>query len=207
MAITKEFLNDDFDALTTFLSGSGMFGSVTHTDNIITCKDDNSNTVLTIDHSASSVVMTAYASTLVSQSISVSSTKPKYGYTCTNGLMFHMQTSNNYRQHFAITKTNLDKLAVVMTKTSTANSTEQACRSFYCIANGDVAPISSNEFTPTAKNQTQLVPFTTDSASGVISYTPNAAYLSVAQNYSMGFGTLTINGDEYLTNGYWVIKD
>lgn len=207
MAITKEFFNEDFDALTSFLSGSGMFGSVTHVSSVITCKDSDNNTVFTIDHSASSTVMTVYASNSVSQSISPSGAKPRYGYSCTNGLIISMQTSNSYRQYIAVARTNLDKLALVMSSSGSALSIENAAKSFYCVSFGDVAPLSTNTFTPLSKNQTQIVSFTTDSASGVVSYTPNAGYLSNAQYYNMGFGTLTINGDDYLTNGYWVIKD
>ena len=207
MAITKEYLNDDFDALTSFLSDSGFFGSVTHSESVITCKDSDNNTVLTIDHSASSTVMTVYASNLVSQSISANGAKPKYGYSCTNGLIIHMQSSNNYRQFIAVAKTNLDKLAVVMSSTGTASSIENASKSFYCVSFGDVAPLATDTFTPREKNQTQIVPFTTNNAANTVSYTPNAGYLAVAQYYNMGLGTLTINGDDYLTNGYWVIKD
>lgn len=206
MAITKEYLNQDWNDLTTFLSGSGFFGSVTHAEDVITCKDSDNNTVMKIDHSVSSVATTVYADTSVSQSVS-STCKPEYGCKCTNGILIYNKSSNSYRQFILVTKTNSNKTAVVLTSQSNAQSSKNACETYYCISIGDTTPLATDTFTSREKNQTQIVPFTTNNAANTVSYTPNAGYLSVAQYYSMGLGTLTVNGDDYLTNGYWVIKD
>lgn len=205
MAITKEYLNQDWDDLATFLSESGFFGSVTHAENVITCKDDD-NTLLTIDHSASSVAFTVYASDSVYKSINITnSPKPSYGCKCTNGIMLDFLASASHYMILAA-KTNNNKTAVIISSTS-GSGYENPSKTYYCVANGDDGPLATDAFSPRSKNQTQIVTFTTNNAANTISYTPNAGYLSVAQYYSMGLGTLTINGDNYLTNGYWVIKD
>ena len=67
--------------------------------------------------------------------------------------------------------------------------------------------IEANTYTAKAGEQTLLCPFCTNANLGEPSYTPNAFWIPFGQYYSMGYGTLAMNGVTYLTNGYWCIKD
>lgn len=133
-----------------------------------------------------------------------------YAAICENGAMISLYgvtgSSSNNAANIIITKTNLDKTAIVLTSGS-----ESVNARFFTnvrsVTRSDALPAQALTFTPISAGQTVLVPFTTEATDGVISYTPNAFYMPKGQYYGMGFGKFTADGKTYMSNGYWAILD
>lgn len=205
MAITKDYLNtSDLNTLATWMRTNlvpDYFAAVTYDSSIITCTDADGNTLLTFDSNG----VTAYKSA-ANNTAMYSSAPQSWTYACmsANGAYLVGTTIFGSVACMIIAKTNNGKTAIITSDESTAN----VCRSnIKRVAWGDTIPDTTHAFNVYTENQTQLVPFCTDAALGTASYTPDAFYMPVCQNPSMGIGKLTLDGTDYLTNGYWAIKD
>lgn len=210
MAITKTYINGDFSVFGSFLESSGLFDSVVVSGSTITCKDADNNTLLTFSVASSTITITAYASASVSKSVQynygagyVGRVVIEYGYACANGVMLKF-SGENANACVLITKTNNGEIVTIM---SSSTSDASAYTTIWCIAWGDVAPFSNFTFTAHERNQTVIAPFATCADIGDVSYTDKAGYMPFGQYYNSGYGTLNIDGVEWLTNGYWAIKD
>lgn len=205
MAITKTAINNDFNILQSFLQSSGLFGSVELSENTITMKDSDGNTTIaTID---TNITITAYAnsSTYIAASYSqYNGATIQYGYKCANGIILPVTGNSNKSAHIMVTKTNNNKVAFTFTKTHINGA--YAYTNYFCVAWGDI-DVSEFSISAKASEQTLMCPFCTNANLGGTSYTPNAFWMPFGQYYNMGYGTLTMNGVAYLTNGYWCIKD
>lgn len=203
MAITKDYLNtSDLNTLATWMRTylvPDFFAAVTFAGSTITCTDADGNTLLTFGTG-----IAAYKSQSASVTLSSSMPTPiTYACMCANGAYMHFGTSST-QSDLIITKTNNNKTAIVYFQ---GNVTQLARNNFRVVAWGDTTPDTLRAYTATEANQTQFVPFCTDAALGDVSYTPNAFYIPVGQNYNVGIGKLTMDGVTYLTNGFWAIKD
>lgn len=208
MAITKTTINGDYSALQSFLQSSGLFGSVELGENAVTMNDGDGNTLATLANSGAGSIFTAYANASNSaQGNYVNGGQVISAYKCTTGVVLELTVLSNtsYKACVAITKTNNNKIAFVFT-TTLGNNAAAVFQNYHCVAWGD-STISANAFTGKASEQTLMCPFCTNANMGDTSYTPNAFWLPFGQYYNMGYGTLTMNGVTYLTNGYWCIKD
>lgn len=208
MAITKTYINGDFSVFGSFLESSGLFNSVVVSGSTITCKDADENTLLTFSNASQTMTITAYASASASKYVQynygTSSTQVtiEYGYACTNGVMLKFG-GMNYKACVMITKTNNGEIVTIMSNSASTNPYTVV----WCVAWGDVAPFSNFTFTAHERNQTVIAPFATCADIGDVSYTDKAGYMPFGQYYNSGYGTLNIDGVEWLTNGYWAIKD
>lgn len=202
MAITKDYLNtSDLNTLATWMRTNlvpDYFAAVTVESGVITCTDADGNTLLTKGSNS----LTAYKSASASAGIS-----PHAGmqtvteaYNCANGALL-VFSNGTYTAHVLITKTNNGATAIVFSQPTIPGFTN----GISSVAWGDILPNNAYAFTALTANQTQLVPFCTDAALGTVSYTPNAFYIPVGQYRA--FGVMTLDGVNYLTNGYWAIKD
>ena len=220
MAITQTYLYTSIDRLKTFLGTlvPKYFASVEYTDDTntgVTCKDSDGNTIFTVEVDGSNWIYTAYADSENHISKSDGYIKPVYGYTCANGAMIVLATSNNIhsvtdmRGGVIISKTNNGKTGFVIgggANYSNIYSTFNTC------SWGDAVPLISDvagyRFSEGVTNQTQtlMLPFITHCALGEKSYFPNAFFIPVAQTRTV-LGELVTDGVKYLTNGYWAIKD
>ena len=182
------------------------FGSVVATSSTnIECYDSDGNTILII-HPATGNAITVYASETTSISLSNSEAinKITYAAACSHGCLLTFASGSNGRMEVLITKSNNNITTIVFRKGLDGGQLS----GFYCVAWGDIDPISYLSVTPiTTAQQTQIVPFVSNAPYGTISYTPDAFYIPVGQYYNMGIGQMTLNGNIYLTNGYWAIKD
>lgn len=208
MAITKESINSqDISVLAAWMLTHlvpDYFAAVTLEDSTITCTDADGNTLLTIS-GTSTIVLNAYKSASNVFTVSRAGVGAcDYCTACANGafIVWRQATAGNpMQQALLITKTNNDKTALVF------SGAANYAGNVYCVAWGDAMPNNVRAYTPLTANQTQLVPFCTDTALGDVSYTPNAFYMPIGQYFTAGFGALTIDGVTYMTNGYWAIKD
>ena len=213
MAIIKDYLNTNSmntlaDWMTQHLVPT-YFGSVVATSSTtLNCYDSDGNIVLIIHpgSSSSNNAITAYASETVSISLTNNEgiSKITYAAVCSRGCLLTFSSGTNGRMEVLITKSNNNITTVVFRKGLDGGQ----LGGMYCVAWGDIDPISYLSVTPiTTAQQTQIVPFLSNAPYGTISYTPDAFYIPVGQYYGMGIGQLTLNGNIYLTNGYWAIKD
>lgn len=206
MAITKDYLNtSDLGTLAAWMQANlvpDYFAAVTFGNNTLTCADGEGNTLLTI--SAISGVVTAYKSASITVTLTSAIPAPfTYACTCANGAIIESVSGQNHGC-MLITKTNNGATAIVFS----AGTSGTVCRSgIKSVAWGDGQAENTRAFYTSTEEQTQIVPFLTDAAFGAVSYTPNAFYIPVGQYYNAGIGVLTISGVNYLTNGYWAIKD
>lgn len=208
MAITKTYINGNFSVFGSFLESSGLFDSVVVSGDTITCKDADENTLLIFSNASQTMRITAYANASASKYVEynygTSSTQVtiEYGYACTNGVMLKFG-GMNYNACAMITKTNNGEIVTVMSNSEITNPYTVV----WCVAWGDVAPFANFTFTANERNQTVVAPFATCADVGDVSYTDKAGYMPFGQYYNSGYGTLNIDGVEWLTNGYWAIKD
>lgn len=109
-----------------------------------------------------------------------------------------------------ITKTNNNKTAVVCSCNYQTGNSGQEYKYTY------IAPViyggTGYNFTysPISSKQTQLVPFNIKMDEyDQIYYTPNACYMPVSELYSYisGYKFTAPDGYEWITNGYWAIRD
>lgn len=130
---------------------------------------------------------------------------------CDNGFMLtgQVEDSNSYARDFAFlcAKTNNGKVAIVYPSTY-QTGTARYTTALQHVAFGDSATMSTTTtFTPEAGQQTSLVPFSTNADVGYVSYTPNAFWIAMSQNYNIGIGKFRMGGDTFITNGYWAVRD
>ena len=125
---------------------------------------------------------------------------------CSGGLMITRSVSNGFA-HIIFTKTNNNELAIICV-VKNGSSTSYVYKDIHSVAYGDATDASKLiSFTPTSQNQTQFVPFTTYAVADTTSYTPNAYYLPTTQYAFIGYGKISDGVNNYITNGYWAIKD
>lgn len=216
MAINRVFINGNASALKTFLEGSGFFSSVTADQwNNITLagKDGHVGALIT-----SSGVTLYWDDNTGNHHLDItfgSYGGVTYAYSCSNGVMLAIHQNSNYNAYIMITENNLGELTFIVSYTSGTSSGTGHLTQCFAMAYGDegaLAHPSSSVYnpiiiTPIVRNQTQITPFVTYAEEGTLSYTPNAGWFSASQNYGTGDGKILINGDLYITNGYWAIKD
>lgn len=211
MAITSEYIGGDNEKLREFLEDSGFFGSVLYDSgtDTVTMKDNDNNILATFGDNT----FTAYVDATHSASRKfVNSTG--YGihtaYKCGNGILLKFSGFSagylGYQTHILITPTNNNKLCFVFSN-SNAQGTYTDYINFYIVAWGDSVDITARTMGYNNNAQTLMIPFLTNANVGNTSYTPDAFYLLYAQYYSMGYGIITLNNTNYLTNGYWAIRD
>jgi hypothetical protein len=129
-----------------------------------------------------------------------------YAAICENGAMISLcGAAGGNACSIIITKTSNDETAVILSSSGTTES--RLYTSVRSVTRSDALPAQALTFTPVSGGQTQLVSFTTESATGVVSYTPNAFYIPKGEVYGIGFGKFEMGGKAYMTNGYWAILD
>lgn len=188
------------------------------TNKMITLTDNDNDVVLTVKERASSEVgyFRAYRSetnyygfTLNLFPATTGSTTQAIG--CENGCIIvgSIVDSSGYGKPFAllIAKTNNDKIAFIFPLPETASQSSMLYTNLDHIAFGDDTTfVSKTSFTPETGRQTILNVFGTNPKLTESSVTPKAFYISCDTGYSSALETFTLNGEEFITNGYWAIS-
>lgn len=130
---------------------------------------------------------------------------------CDNGFIVDMKvaTSASYGAPFAflISKTNNNKIAVVWPSEANYTENQQYTTDIQHVAFGDSQTLSTvTTFTPETAQQTTLCPFGTNADVGTASYTTDAYYMPMGQNYNSGLAQFSIGNDHFITNGFWAIR-
>lgn len=200
-----------------------FFGGLTLDSNKITLFSDSekTNKVLEIGYLGSDPYKCAKVYKTNSSSVILGSSNSPYtlssatAWLCNGGVYLRLEWSDTIL-HILITKTNNGVTAVIAnvvngtSSDSSSISTRVAALSTHItsIARGDDTDTNKTiTFQPDSQNQTELVPFTTYSTYGSVSYTPYAFFCRTGQYYGLDSGVISYNGVNYVTNGYWALKD
>lgn len=129
---------------------------------------------------------------------------------CDNGIVLDTSYSYNVSRKFGllIAKTNNDKIACVFSYGGTVTTNDNYLYTqLQHVALGDSTTMSTTTtFTPETAQQTTLCPFGTNADVGTASYTTDAYYMPMGQNYNSGLAQFSIGNDHFITNGYWAIR-
>lgn len=204
MAISKTYVNNDFSILAQVLQSSGIFESVEYDDSndryLITCKISGGKTFLTFQRPTSGNYYTIIVYVNETDSVTLISSY-SYGivdaYTCGGGILM----GGEY-DAFIVTKTNNNVPCVVYNDTTTGKTSKT-------VAWGDQVPAQQFEYYPYKRDQSQIVPFSSNPPIGIASYTPDAGYMPITQfsTDSRSFGRIYDGSDEYITDGFWAVRD
>lgn len=137
--------------------------------------------------------------------------------SCDGGVLIHMTGDDRVTPSggLIITRGNDGKTVIIGNTNYTARGDTSGTSQIYrytkvnMIKWGDITA-SNVQLTFNAQriNQTQLVPFTTYCNAQTTSYTPDAFWMPFGEFYEVNSGKfLGPNGVEYVTNGYWAIRD
>lgn len=214
MAITRAQVTG-FQALASWLSenATAIFGSVTYTSNNVIATDKDGNTAFALMYNDNYPLIRAYrsASSYIDSEYIVGAFNATFNLImCDNGIIidFSYYFNGNCKGAILIAKTNNDKLAIIFSRGGSGVTTDYAYKQLKHVALGDSTTMSTTTtFTPESGYQTSLVPFSTNADVGEVSYTPNAYWIAMSANYSMGIGKFRMGGDTFISNGYWAIKD
>lgn len=218
MAITKTYLYNS-DAATelenvyAWLQANAVpeyFDTVTTDGTSVTCTVDGVEMLKYTPGATSNcfVITTKSGVSRSVQSQSVNGSFVCYAYKCANGIAFTPNISAYYDLFtLIITKNNNGETTVVSNAYFSYSSIGNiALQNISAVSLSCVAPLKMFTFTRTDYNITTRVPFPCNGELGNPTYTPNAFYLPHSQSTAAGV-VLTIDGVDYISSGYWAIKD
>ena len=181
------------------------FASYTMDGNTMIAKDAQNNVMLEWD--GSNVKIYKSATVFDTKAADTASAGTYTISKCNGGIMVIAGSESSHEMSLILTKTNNDVTAVIV-GSGTSNRVSALTNGIGVAAWGDAEDATKTRtFYPSAQNQTQFVSFTTYAKPDTVSYTPKAFYLPNGQYYSLEYGKIIVNGDTYITNGYWAIID
>lgn len=192
-----------------------IFKSVTFSSGVLTATDADDNTVLEI-HGGTGSVNQGYFRAYRAESNYIGFTLSTFPMStiqiigCDNGFIIGCTIKIGYGDvNFAVlfAKTSNGKVAIIFPSSPNATSPQQYTTALNHVAFGDSATmVTTTTFTPETAQQTTLCPFGTNADVGTESYTTDAYYMPMGQNYNSGMAQFSIGNDHFITNGYWAIR-
>ena len=189
----------------------GISAATTGSYTGIVIKDSDNNTIVNSNHQFSWMGLVAYYNNGASYAgnyayIDASSSGHNVVYdiySCSNGLLIKLHDigtagESSKFQWVIITKTNNDKIAVIV-NSKDASYNDPVC----CIY--DQTSTQACTYTSNSANSTSLSNFVGKGSIGVDSSCQYAFFMPIYQYNSTGI--LTGDGIDYITNGYWCIQD
>lgn len=189
----------------------GISAAIVGSEAGITIKDSDNNVIVnsnTISSWMGLVAFYNYGSSYAGNYTYIDPTSSGHNvvydiYSCSNGLLIKLHDigENADRTKFQwalITKTNNDKIAIVV-NSNDASFNNPVC----CIY--DQSSAQTCTYTSNIANSTSLTNFVGKSSIGVDSSCQYAFFMPLYQYNSVGI--LTLDGIDYITNGYWCIQD
>lgn len=190
-----------------------IFKSVSYNSSsrTITATDDSDNLVLSIEPAKLKAYRAENNAIEYSDNYElIASSWPTQVIGCDNGFLTVGRYGLNGDSRFAllVAKTNNGKPAIIFNRYGSATDNQVFYNGVKHVAFGDSPTMSTTTtFTPEVGQQTSLVPFSTNADIEEVSYTPDAYWIAMSANYSMGIGKFRMGGDTFISNGYWAIKD
>lgn len=189
----------------------GISAATTGSYTGIVIKDSDNNTIVNSNHQFSWMGLVAYYNNGASYAgnyayIDASSSGHNVVYdiySCSNGLLIKLHdigtnADTTKFQWALITKTNNDKIAVVVNNSNAAYNNPACC--IYDQSSTQACTYESN-----SANSTSLSNFVGKGSIGVDSSCQYAFFMPLYQYNSVGI--ITLDGMDYITNGYWCIQD
>lgn len=189
----------------------GISAATTGSYTGIVIKDSDNNTIVSSNFQSAWMGLVAYYNNGASYAgnydyidASSSSHNVVYDiYSCSNGLLIKLHdigpnADTSKFQWAIITKTNNDKIAIVVNSKNAAYNNPVCC--IY-----DQSSTQDCTYTSNSANSTSLSNFIGKGSIGVDSSCQYAFFMPLYQYNSVGI--LTGNGMDYITNGYWCIQD
>ena len=189
----------------------GISAATTGSYTGIVIKDSDNNTIVNSNHQSSWMGLVAYynnGASYVGNYAYIDASSSGHNvvydiYSCSNGLLIKLHdigtsADTTKFQWATITKTNNDKIAVVV-NSNDASYNNPVC----CIY--DQLSAQTCTYTSNIANSTSLSNFVGKGSIGVDSSCQYAFFMPIYQYNSVGI--LTIDGIDYITNGYWCIQD
>lgn len=187
--------------------------SIDMESNEIVCTVDSTQflkiTNLTNDGTIAFTVTTKNGTT-TSSGLKTTSALFEYAYSCENGIIFTDTNLDSNKGTFGICKTNSGDTVIIFPRGS---SSMTSTSSVYCILSAEnLCAISVCDDTLYAFNvkrcsatvhMTSLAPIPTNCIDG--RYCKDVFYMPFCENTAIG--VLNINGVNYLSNGFWCVKD
>ena len=225
MSITRATLAS-VEALAAWMQTNAVpniFKSVTYENSILTATDADDNVALEIKAGTATNnqgYLKAYRASGNSVDIQIMKF-PHQGTNidiigCDNGFIvgcdvtiYNSGSGMTLQRAFAFlcSNTNNDEPAVVFPAQTSSTANAQYTTGLQHVAFGDSATMSTTTtFTPETAQQTTLCPFGTNADVGTASYTTDAYYMPMGQNYNSGMAQFSIGNDHFITNGYWAIR-
>lgn len=198
--ITKITLNGDLSLLKTAIEETGLFETVTISNDMLSCYDAGGNLLCEMN---SSNTFTAYSSAIISQSAVFGTQFSLNTAYCYNGaiIFYYSNSANTYTIYIMMSRTNTGAVAITFSSNYGARLNSQ--QSVYCIAWGDTDTITAlSSLQNITRRQVSLMTIPTNS---VDVHTTNAFYMPTGNLTGNAELEFTLNGIEYFTTGYFVI--
>ena len=189
----------------------GISAATTGSYTGIVIKDSDNNTIVNSNHQSAWMGLVAYYNNGASYAGNYDYIDASSGghnvvydiYSCSNGLLIKLHdigtNANTTKFQWAIiTKTNNDKIAIVV------NSNDASYNNPVCCIYDQSSPQTCT-YTSNSANSTSLTNFVGKGSIGADSSCQYAFFMPLYQYNSVGI--LTGNGIDYITNGYWCIQD
>ncbi len=176
------------------LTDSRLFSRVELSGTVTNCYDSEGNLIVKAD---GNVNLYGYAD--AEHSIPNNSLGSiTHAYLCQKGVILAKYYSNHLNRIFVLTKTNTGNAAMVFL--DVGNSEWNA------VTWGDVLPLTGKEMIAVQSNQYALLPFVTNAALGVESFTPDAFYSAVNTGNLLP-RSFTIRNERWFAIGNAVLRD
>lgn len=214
MAIDTYSINNSFEALKTALEASDLFTTVSIVDDEVCCYDGE-DLVFKVFYRNDSYPyhMACYYnngnsnSSAYSVSNHTNLTNMVSAYVTPHGIMIRGNWGSGKEVALIITKDNNDRVVCVFTLAWSGNTLESYSTT-PTATRFDSPNANWITYTHTNMSQTLLVPFVVNVPIGATkSYTPNAYWIPASENKSIGWCAIVIDGVQYMTNGFWALKD
>lgn len=209
MAITRYGVDDDLSAIKNALDASGLFGTTSVAENVLTINDGNDNAAIKITKASDTswTVSIKLGTGIFHDYTTMTGVHLSYVWTTATCAVLDLRDASTATQHTPVilTKTNNDKYAVIMN----GNNGYQENANVKAVSGSDTDASSLNVFgfTKETRTYTTMIPFTTETGSGDASYTPGAFYMPFSSVSAGEYVRIVLNGKVYLTDGYWAVLD
>lgn len=209
MSISKVQIDGDLSAIKSCIDGTGLFGSTSISDGVLSICD--ANDVVQVKISNTSTNEWGFSVKLANGTFyditPMTNVTINFAYTCVNGIMFNLtapgSSSSSEYVPAILTLTNNNKYAVI-TNSSNGYSKNQ---NIVAVSNSDISTVNIFSYYRYSREFTTLVPFSTETGGEVSSYTPYAYFIPFVGLNTSGYARVIMNGCYYITDGYWAIKD
>ena len=207
MAIERYGVDNDLELLKVAIDAAAIFGSTEVSGDVLTINDTEGEARIKITkESATSWTFSVKLATGVwYNNTTVTGVEINYAWICNGGIFVNMQGSGSNYAPAILTTTNTGAYALIVT----ANNSYYKNAGIVAVSNDDTDGSQLNvfDFPRASRSYTTMIPFTTETGGGAVSYTPAAFYMPFASVNEGTYTRVVLDGKLYITEGYWAVLD